>query len=282
VLLGVVLKLCYIDESGGFEAEGSAPDATPLMVLLGLIVDHKRLRPLTRSFLDVRQRFYPSSLPAGRPILDVLLDELKGSTIRRNMRSTGRNNRRQAIRFLDAILDLLVKNDAKLIGRVWIKGQGAALDPTSTYTFAVQDIAKHFEHYLASTEDLGIIICDARQHNQDIVVGHSIVTQKHQVSGDAIPHIVDATVFGRSQNYAGMQIADLVASAVLFPAAAYTYCTGYGQSVHNSAHYDAMRVALRSKIKRLRYGYQDTTGKWRGGFIVSDPLAGRPSSLLFG
>jgi hypothetical protein len=42
-----------------------------------------------------------------------------------------------------------------------------------------------------------------------------------------------------------------------------------------------MRVALRSKIKRLRYGYQDTTGKWRGGFIVSDRLAQRPSGLLF-
>jgi len=45
--LGVVLKLCYIDESGGFEAEGSTPDATPLMVLLGLIVDHEQLRVLT-------------------------------------------------------------------------------------------------------------------------------------------------------------------------------------------------------------------------------------------
>ena len=57
--------------------------------------------------------------------------------------------------------------------------------------------------------------------------------------------------------------------------------TGYGQSVHNSDHYDAMRIALCSKIKRLRYGYQDTTGKWRGGFTVSDRVAQRPSSLLF-
>jgi Protein of unknown function (DUF3800) len=279
--LGVVLKVCYIDESGGFEAEGSTHDATPLMVLLGLIVDHEQLRTLTRRFLEHRQRFYRSSLPPGRPILDVLLEELKGSTIRRNLRSAKRNNRRQAIRFLDGILDLLIASDARLIGRVWIKGQGEALDPVSTYTFAVQDIARHFEHYLASTESLGIVICDARQHAQDILVGHSIVTQKNQHSGDALPHIVDATVFGRSQNYAGMQIADLIASAVLFPTAAHTYCTGYGQSVHNSEHYDAMRIALRSKIKRLRYGYQDAAGKWRGGFTVSDRLAQRPSSLLF-
>ena len=120
-LLGVVLKVCYIDESGGFEAQGSTPDATPLMVLLGLIVDHEQLRTLTRRFLEHRQRFYRSSLPPGRPILDVLLEELKGSTIRRNLRSSKRNDRRQAIRFLDGILDLLIASDARLIGRVWIK-----------------------------------------------------------------------------------------------------------------------------------------------------------------
>jgi hypothetical protein len=42
-----------------------------------------------------------------------------------------------------------------------------------------------------------------------------------------------------------------------------------------------MRVALRSKVERLRYGYQDTAGKWRGVLIVSDRLARRPSGLLF-
>ncbi len=275
------MKICYIDESGGFEAEGSTADATPLMVLIGLIVDHEHLRQLTRDFLALRQRFYRSSLAPGKPPLDVLLDELKGSKVRRNLRAPGRNERRHAILFLDGLLDLLLEIDAKVVGRVWIKGKGQALDPAATYTFAVQDIATHFEHYLAATEDLGIVICDARSHSKDILVGHSIVTQKHQVSGDAFPHLVDAPVFGRSQNYVGIQIADLIASAIVFPAAAYTYCTGHGHSVHNSPHYDAMRVALRSKIKRLRYGYQDATGKWRGGFIVSDRLARRPSGLLF-
>jgi hypothetical protein len=275
------MKICYIDESGGFETEGSTTDATPLMVLVGLIVDHTCLRQLTRDYLELRQRFYRSSLPPGKPALDVLLDELKGSKIRRNLRASGRNERRQAVLFLDRVLDLLLGVDAKLVGRVWIKGKGEALDPAATYTFAVQDIAKHFEHYLAATDDLGLVVCDARSHAKDILVGHSVVTQKHQASGDAFPHLVDAPVFGRSQNYAGIQIADLIASAIVFPAAAYTYCTGHGHSIHNSPHYDSMRVALRSKVKRLRYGYQDTTGKWRGGLIVSDRLGSRPSGLLF-
>lgn len=276
-----LMKICYIDESGGFEAEGSTADATPLMVLVGLIVDHEHLPRLTRDFLGLRQRFYRSSLAPGKPSLDVLLDELKGSKVRRNLRAPGRNERRHAILFLDGILDLLLGIDAKLVGRVWIKGKGQALDPTATYTFAVQDIAGHFEHHLAETKDLGLVICDARSHAKDILVGHSVVTQKHQASGDAFSHLVDAPVFGRSQNYAGMQIADLIASAIVFPAAAYTYCTGHGYSIHNSPHYDAMRVALRSKIKRLRYGYQDAEGKWRGGFVVSDRLAHRHSGLLF-
>ena len=119
---------------------------------------------------------------------------------------------------------------------MWIKGKGQALDPTPTYTFAVQDIATHFEHYLAYTEDLGLVICDARSHSKDILVGHSIVTQKHQVSGDAFPHLVDAPVFGRSQNYVGIQIADLVASAIVFPAAAYTSAqdTGTASTTHRT------------------------------------------------
>jgi len=275
------VKICYIDESGGFEAEGSTADATPLMVLVGLIVDHAQLRRLTRDFLELRQRFYRSSLPPGKPALDVLLDELKGSKVRRNLRAPARNERRHAVLFLDRVLDLLLGIDAKLVGRVWIKGKGEALDPAATYTFAVQDIARHFEHHLAATKDLGLVVCDARSHAKDILVGHSVVTQKHQTSGDAFPHLVDAPVFGRSQNYAGIQIADMIASAIVFPAAAYTYCTGHGHSVHNSPHYDTMRVALRSKVKRLRYGYPDATGKWRGGIIVSDRLAQRPSGLLF-
>ncbi len=45
------MKICYIDESGGFETEGSTTDATPLMVLVGLIVDHTCLRQLTRDYL---------------------------------------------------------------------------------------------------------------------------------------------------------------------------------------------------------------------------------------
>jgi Protein of unknown function (DUF3800) len=276
------VKICYIDESGGFEAQGSTYDATPLMVLAGLIVDHRHLRQLTRNYLGLRHRFYRSAAARSKPALDVLLDELKGSKIRRDLRASGRNQRRHAVRFLDGVLDELLRIDAKLVARVWVKGRGEALDPASTYTFAVQDIGMHFEHHLAATDDLGLVVCDARSHAKDVLVGHSVVTQKHQAAGDLLPHLVDAPVFGRSQNYAGMQFADLIASAILFPAAACVYCTGHGESVHNSPHYDAMRLALRSKIKQLRYGYPDASGKWRGGFIVSDRLAQRPSGLLFG
>ena len=42
------------------------------MVLIGLIVDHEHLRQLTRDFLELRQRFYRSSLAPGKPPLDVL------------------------------------------------------------------------------------------------------------------------------------------------------------------------------------------------------------------
>lgn len=274
------MKICYLDESGGFEIAGSSPGATPLMALLGLIVDHEAVNALTRSFLQLRQRYYPSAPAAGKPSLDAILYELKGSDLRKNIKG-GRNARRRTIRFLQELVDLLIAADAKIVGRVWIKAIGTGLDPRTTYTFAVQDIAAHFEHYLQVNDELGILLCDARSPASDVLVGHSVFTQKHKAIGDAIPHIVEAPVFGRSQNYAGIQIADLLVSAIVFPSAAQVYCAGHGASPHQSPKYEEMRVALRSKVKRLRYGYQDATGKWRGGIVVSDGVAQRPSGELF-
>jgi len=61
----------------------------------------------------------------------------------------------------------------ELIGRVWIKARASRSTRFRRTPSPSRDIARHFEHSLASTEDLGIVICDARQQAQDILVGHS-------------------------------------------------------------------------------------------------------------
>jgi hypothetical protein len=107
-----------------------------------------------------------------------------------------RNTRRHAIGFLDKVVELMGSHGARIVGRIWVKD--AAMNPRSSYTFAIQDIASHFEHLLTSSNAAGLMICDGRLHHQDAEVSHSIFTQKHKLGGDSFPHLVEATVFGRS------------------------------------------------------------------------------------
>ena len=123
------------------------------------------------------------------------------------------------------------------------------------------------------------MICDGRMHNQDAVVSHSIFTQKMRQSGDAYPHIVESPVFGSSKNHAGLQLADLVASAFLFPLASRTYCASHYTNVHVDSRYDQV-IRFRERRGNLQYKYQ-SGGRSSGGVIVSDRLAHRRSGLLF-
>lgn len=274
------MKILYIDESGGFEAPDSSPTATPLMVIAGVVLDHASLPTLTDDFLKVKARFYPGKVKAALH-LDYVLAEVKGSDLRAAVRSSSRDKRRQAIGFLDQIIALLAAHDAAIIGRVWVKVPGESLRPNSSYTFAIQDLALHFEHLLGSISEIGLMVCDGRMHHQDAQVSHSIFTQKHKLAGDSYPHLVEATVFGRSQNHVGLQLADLVASAFLFPMATRTFCSSLPSGPHTSQHFDMIKQRYASRLRPMQHRYQDEALRWRGGIVVSDKLGQLPSKQLF-
>jgi hypothetical protein len=50
---------CYLDESGGAEPPDRGRDATPVMVILGLVVDAARVPALTRDFLALKRAVLP-------------------------------------------------------------------------------------------------------------------------------------------------------------------------------------------------------------------------------
>lgn len=152
--------------------------------------------------------------------------------LRRALRSSRRDDRRHALGFLDRIVSLLEANDARIIGRVWVKEPGAGLNPDSSYAYAIQDLAKHFDHHLSETADVGLVPCDSRLHPQNRQVSHSIFTFKHRVSGDRLPNLVETPTFGVSDNHIGLQLADLLAGAVIFPIACRTYCGGSPVTPH--------------------------------------------------
>ena len=132
------MYICYVDESGGFEAPNQAPGATPLMTFAGLIIRTDALAPLTADFLDLKRRFYPGLQTVRN--LDLVLSEVKGSELRKRVRSQIRAQRRHSVGVLDSSVRLIERYDLRLLGRVWIKKPDEALNPRASYTYAIQDI----------------------------------------------------------------------------------------------------------------------------------------------
>jgi hypothetical protein len=274
------VKICYIDESGGFEPEGSKPDVTPLMVIAGLVIDHEKIGPITTDFLRLKQVFYPGSVGTPAHVLDYILAEVKGTDLRRELRSNVRDKRRHAIGFLDKVVALLDDKGARIIGRIWVKQPGTALDRKSTYTYAIQDLARHFQHLLSATHEPDLMILDSRMHHENREVSHSVFTMKHRLAGDSLPNLVESPVFGVSDNHAGLQLADLLAGAFLFPMACMTYCQG-STSVHITPRYLKVGERYAQPLSRLRHLYKDGAGRTKGGIVVSDRRGHGTSRDLF-
>ncbi len=88
-------------------------------------------------------------------------------------------------------------------------------------------------------------------------------------------------VFGHSDNHAGIQAADMICSAFLFPMAAFAFCHGYVNNIHVHAEYSRVRDRYGDRLKRLQYRYQDSDGWWRGGITVSDGIGHKKGRALF-
>jgi hypothetical protein len=76
-----------------------------------------------------------------------------------------------------------------------------------------------------------------RTHNQNVRMAQSVFTQKWRTAGDPFPFMREIPVFAHSDNHAGLQMADLVASTLVFPMAAAAYGGQGPQSVHSSTRY---------------------------------------------
>jgi hypothetical protein len=274
------VHFCYLDESGACERPDRGVNATPVMVILGLIVNAALIPALTRDFLALKRRYFPGRFLRG-PALDHVLTEVKGNEILQMARSDSRNRRRQATLLRNGLLDLVDAYGGKIIGRVWVKETGKSLKPDSTYCYAVQDIALHFTQYLQEVCSRGLMIADGRSQKLNVNVAHSVFTQKWRTGGDPYPALLEVPLFAHSDNHVGIQIADLLASTLVFPMAAAAFGAPSG-SVHDSPRYADIQATHGARVRDLQYRYQDQPGRWRGGLVVSDPVGRRAGSLLFG
>lgn len=276
------MKICYVDESG---CTGSLPSANsnvqPTLVIGGLIIDYGRLHYLTERSLSLKQRFFPGLLPLGSTHMSWMLAEVKGSELRKDAVEGNRNLRRQRLGYMNEMMDVLETCDAKLTGRIWVKGIGAPLNGTSVYTFSLQSIYTVFQNYLTLTGDVGFVIVDSRLKHLNTPVAHSIFTQKFKGTGDSYDRIIELPAFSHSDNHAGLQMADMVCSAFVTPIAINTYCQGHVTSVHVRPGYADLKSAYAPRIRAMQHRYNEASGTAKGGFTVSDGIGHRPGGLMF-
>lgn len=275
---------CYLDESGD---TGPLPSPTspslPLLCIIGLTVDLARLRDFTLEFIDLKARFFPK-MYQGTTRLGSILHEIKGSDIRAAFRAADyeRGRVHHHIGFLDALLDMLVRYDSKIFGRIWVKQIGRTGQGVSMYTFSAQSICVTFNHLLNATDKRGILICDPRGPTQNTSVSHSIFTQKFKALGDAYPRLIEMPTFGNSDNHAGIQVCDLICSGLLFPMASYTYCLSYVQNMHVDVGFKVLKDRYGRVLYDRQYRYTEQGSARRmGGVTVSDPLGRKSGGHLF-
>jgi hypothetical protein len=276
------MRICYVDEAG---CTGSLPSATsdvqPVFALGGIDVPAASLHRITHEFLHLKKRFHPHLAPRGATYLEWILTEVKGAELRKGAADPSRNKRRHALGFLHETLSLLESENARVTGRVWVKGIGDLVNGRSMYTFSLQYICRCLDRRLQAEEDTGLLVCDSRNKALNTIASFSVFTQKFKATGDTIPRLCEMPVFGHSENHAGVQIADILCSALLFPLAVHAYCRPAVQNLH-VRDYSYLRDRFTDRLDALQVRYQDHPGaKLTGGVIVDDKVGRRPRSDMF-
>jgi hypothetical protein len=272
-----------MDDAGDLGALANPPQHNdqPVFALAFLLVNQTRLSALVPEFLQIKRNFYPGLIPPASHFLAAVLKEVKGADLRRDIATGSRNKARHATNFLSEVVDLSIRSDIKLISKVFVKGIGQRFSSTAVYTTGCQSLFKTFDHYLATVDDVGFCIADSRTKGLNVPVAHSIFTQMFSTRRAHYPRIMELPTFGHSDNHVGVQLCDLLTSALIVPTAVHTYCTGHIANIHVQAGYSKIRARFTARLQQLLYRYQDAQNLWRGGLTVSDAILHRPSSEMF-
>ncbi|MET9328721.1 DUF3800 domain-containing protein [Tsukamurella sp. NPDC003166] len=274
------MHFCYVDEAGDAERFGvDLPDQPPVFALVGMTVPSSQQKSLIWDFLQLKKEFEPRL--ARVRLSELIRVEVKGSSIRRDLRSHNRNTRRAAIGKLERTLRLVEEHGCQLLGKVVVKCVDQPIVDATVYPRAVSDLAASFESLLAASNDPGVMILDSRTKVKNAGNVHRITTQRFKSGGDLLPHLAEAPLFGHSDTHVPLQIVDVIASGIVFPAACLQYCGDLDWNTHVRSEYGALKERFGRRLQALEYRFVDRDGVRRGGFQVEDRVARRGTHLLF-
>ncbi|MDR3300881.1 MAG: DUF3800 domain-containing protein [Candidatus Accumulibacter sp.] len=282
VVSGGAMYVCYVDEAGCTGAlPGPGSAVQPVFTIAGLMVRQDQIAGMTNELIQLKKRFYPNLLPSNSRYHDWMNAEIKGSEIRKLARSSARNNRRFAYSVIHEVLQVIASHDGKIVGRVFIKQFGQSFNGTAVYSSSVQRICADFQNLLATQNARGLVIADSRNKAKNANISHSIFTQWYSANGNPYPNLIEVPSFGHSDNHAGLQLCDMICSALLFPIAAELCCLSHMTDLtHCHAQHSTLRTRYGQTLRNLQYRYSVNT-VWLGGIHLSDPLSNRHSADLF-
>lgn len=278
------MLLCYLDEAGEPSVLASATSPVqPLFCILALTLPAERLQDFTLEFIDLKHRFFPHKFTPSTPRLSRLMVEIKGSDLRAAFRSADTRLQRHHVRLFRELFALLQRHECRVFGRVWVKPIGGPMDGKAVYTYSVQDVCRTFHHLLHAVDRRGFIIADARAKRQNTNVSFSVFTQQFGSAGNPYSRLVETPTFGHSDNHAGLQVSDWLCSGLVFPIAAYSYCTGHVTNLHVHPGYQTLKIEFGAGLEHLQHRYLDPgpPPKWRGGIVTNDQINMRPGRVLF-
>lgn len=278
------MHLCFIDESGDAEAlRTDLPDSPPVFVLVGVTVPRPSVNDLTWDYLALKKELNPSLCE--RQLSELIAFEMKGATLRKDLRKDrGRRNvRRRAYRALDKVFALLEAHNCQLVGKIIVKvpDHHTPMKDRAVYSRAIAEMAETFQSQLAAADTEGMMILDARTKVKNVPSVMGITTRRFKSGGSHYPNLVESPVFGHSDTHVPLQIADILASAVLFPIACTEYCADLSWNAHPHPRYRDIKERYGERLQKLEYRYTGADGQRRGGFQVIDPIDHRPTHLLF-
>ncbi len=231
-------------------------------------------------YLQLKKQYSPQIAAALR-LTDVISAEIKGADLRSDLRSASRRRERRAVGLLDRVFDLLRDTHCRVVARVIVKAEDIPMEDRALYGSAISWICAAFHRYLDAQDRQGLVVLDSRTKVKNTPNSDVITTQKFRSGGDRLSRLVEVPVFGHSDSHVALQIADIVASAVLFPAACSAYCTELTWNQHVHAQYDVIRDRFGPRLREMQYRYyDDSTQQWRGGIYATGGRGGLPPTLL--
>ena len=270
-----VSYICYIDEAGcSAPLPARKTDIQPLLVVAGLVIQQDALPLITREFLALKRAYFPGSFTSRHPLDDVR-EEIKGSDLRSAIRKKGHKARTQ-LRFIDDTLGLLERYSCRVLATIWVKGIAMPFKSRETYTQSVQYACKAFQSFLNHKNSQGFVVADFRTTQLNDQVAHSIFTQKYRAKGDPFDRVIELPTFGVSNNHVGLQLTDVLCSALLFPIASSVYCFGHVSGVHVNGRDLVARRRYSKRLKNLQFRVDSGWSVW-----VSDKHQKRLSADLF-